>query len=250
SWRLQLASQLRYRLEQVGNQAVVGNLEDRRFFVLVDRHDHLGVLHAGQVLDGTGDAHGDVQLRRNDLAGLTDLHVVRHEAGVHRSAGGAHGSTQLVGQAVQQLEVVAVLHAATTRDHDLGTGQFGAVGLGQFFAHKGGGAGVLGGGNRFHCSTATFGGHGVEAGAAYGDDLDRGVGLDGGDGVSGVDRALEGVGAFHGDNLGDLVDVQQGRHARQVVLAVGAGRGQDVAVALAQLGDQQGDVLRQLVGIG
>src|SRR5690606_5794173 len=177
-------------------------------------------------------------------------HVVGHKACVHCSARGTYGSAQLVGQAVQQLEVVAVLHAATAGDHDLGTSQLGTVGLGQFFAHKGGGAGVLGGGNRFHCGTATFGGHGVEAGAAHGDDLDRGVGLDGGDGVTGIDRALEGVGAFDGDDLGDLVDVQQSGNARQVVLAVGAGRGQDVAVALAQLGDQQGDVLRQLVGVG
>src|SRR5690606_21289232 len=158
----------------------------------------------------------DVQLRRNDLAGLTDLHVVGHEAGVHRGAGGANGSTQLVGQAVQQLEVVAVLHAATTGDHDLGTGQFGAVGRGQVVANKGGDAGVLGRGNGFDGGAATFGGHGVKAGGAYGDHLNRGVGLDGGDGVTGIDRTLEGVRALDADDLGDLVNVQQGGHARQV----------------------------------
>src|SRR5690606_35419404 len=113
----------------------------------------------------------DVQLRCNDLAGLTDLHVVRHEAGIHRGAGGAHGSPQLVGQAVQQLEVVAVLHAATTGDHHLGTGQLGAVGLGQLFASKGGNAGVLGRGNGFDGSTATFGGYRVKTGGTYGDHL-------------------------------------------------------------------------------
>src|SRR5690606_24043356 len=53
--------QFRQDLEQVAHQAVVGHLEDRGFLVLVDRDDHLGVLHARQVLDGTGDAHGDVQ---------------------------------------------------------------------------------------------------------------------------------------------------------------------------------------------
>lgn len=78
--------QLRYGVEQVGDQAVVGDLEDRRLFVLVDRDDHLRVLHARQVLDGTGDAHRDVQLRGDDLAGLADLHVVRHETGVDRGA--------------------------------------------------------------------------------------------------------------------------------------------------------------------
>src|SRR5690606_1115939 len=61
--------ELRHDLEQIAYQAVVGHLEDRRFFVLVDRNDHLGVLHARQVLDGTGDADRDVQLRCDDLAG-------------------------------------------------------------------------------------------------------------------------------------------------------------------------------------
>src|SRR5690606_9248878 len=83
-----------------------------------------------------------------------------------------------------------------------------------------------------------------------GDHLHRGVGLDGGDGVTGINRTLEGVRALDADDLGDLVNVQQGSHARQVVLAVGAGRGQDVAVTLADLGDQQRDVFRQQVGVG
>ena len=38
-------------VEQVGDKAVIGYLEDRCVFVLVDRNDHLGVFHAGQVLD-------------------------------------------------------------------------------------------------------------------------------------------------------------------------------------------------------
>src|SRR5690606_37079307 len=215
---LHLAGQFRHQLKQVTYQAIIRYLEDRGFLVLVDGNNDLGILHTRQVLDRTGDTDSDIQLGRHDLAGLADLHVVGHKACVHCSARGTYGSAQLVGQAVQQLEVVAVLHAATAGDHDLGTSQLGTVGLGQFFAHKGGGAGVLGGGNRFHCGTATFGGHGVEAGAAHGDDLDRGVGLDGGDGVTGIDRALEGVGAFDGDDLGDLVDVQQSGNARQVVL--------------------------------
>src|SRR5690606_13064246 len=178
------------------------------------------------------------------------LHVARHEACVHRGAGGANGSPQLVGQAVQQLVVVAVLHATTTAHPDLGTGHVRAVGLGHFCADDGGEPGLVGGGNGFDGGAATFGGHGVKAGGAYGDDLNRGVGLDGGDGVTAIDRALEGVRARDADDLGDLVNVQQGSHARQVVLAVGAGRGQDVAVTLADLGDQQGNVFRQQVGVG
>src|SRR5690606_24530133 len=74
--------------------------------------------------------------------------------------------------------------------------------------------------------------------------------LHGSDGVTGIDRALEGVGAFNGDDLGDLVDVQQGSDARQVVLAVGGGRSQHVAVVLGEFGNQRSDVFRQLVSEG
>ena len=41
-------------LEQVAADAVVGDLEDRRGVVLVDRDDALGLAHTGLVLDGAG----------------------------------------------------------------------------------------------------------------------------------------------------------------------------------------------------
>jgi hypothetical protein len=56
--------------EQILDEPVVGDAEDRRLLVLVDRDDDLGVLHPGQVLDRAADAGGDVELRRDDLAGL------------------------------------------------------------------------------------------------------------------------------------------------------------------------------------
>ena len=53
--------------------------------------------------------------RRDDLAGLADLHIVWHEAGVDGGAGGAHVRVQLVGQLVQQLEVLPGFQAAAWR---------------------------------------------------------------------------------------------------------------------------------------
>ena len=91
-------------LNRSRDQAVVGDLEDRRFLVLVDGDDDLGVLHAGEMLDRAGDADGDVELGRDDLAGLADLLVVRRIAGVDRGARGADGGAQLVGQ---RLDVLA-----------------------------------------------------------------------------------------------------------------------------------------------
>src|SRR5690606_16290401 len=157
---------------------VVGHLEDRGFFVLVDRHDHLGVGHARQVLDSTGDAHRDVQLRSHDLAGLANLHVVRYEAGVNRSAGSAYGVAQHISYLLQHLEVVAVLHATATGDHDAGRGQVRTVRLGQLFADEGRQTGVLDQVEGFHCSGAAFGCHRVETGRTYGDHLDAVAGLD------------------------------------------------------------------------
>ena len=86
--------------------------------------------------NGTRDTHSNVQFRSNDLTGLTNLHVVRYETGINRRTGCTNSGTQFVGHFVQHLEVVAVLHTTTTRDNDLGTGQFRTVRLGQLFASE------------------------------------------------------------------------------------------------------------------
>src|SRR5258706_16471771 len=88
--------QFRNDLEQISHQAVVGDLEDRRLGILVDRDDHLAVLHPGQVLDRARDADCDVELGCHDLARLAHLVVVGAVARVHRGARGADRGSQLV----------------------------------------------------------------------------------------------------------------------------------------------------------
>src|SRR5216684_7385287 len=80
--RLHGLGQLGHDLVQVADDAQIGELEDRRVRVLVDRDDVLGVLHADLVLDRAGDAGREVQLRRDGLARLPDLSSVRVPAGV------------------------------------------------------------------------------------------------------------------------------------------------------------------------
>ena len=104
------------------------------------------------MLDRAGDTDGDVQLWRNDLAGLTDLHVVRYETCVDRSARSANSSAELVGQRVEVFEVVTVLHAATAGNDDLGSGQLRTVGLGQLFADEARSTGVVRSANGFNGS--------------------------------------------------------------------------------------------------
>ena len=88
--------QLGHRLEEVGDEAVVGDLEDRGVGILVDRDDDLRALHPGEVLDGARDADREVELGRDDVAGLTDLELARRIARVARGAAradrGAEGS--------------------------------------------------------------------------------------------------------------------------------------------------------------
>src|SRR5215471_88774 len=124
-------------LVEIRDQAVIGDLEDRGVLVLVDRHDDLGVLHAGEMLDRAGDADGNVELGRHHLAGLADLPVVGRIAGVDCGARGADARTQLVGKRLDILgEIFPALHGAAAGDDDLRRGQLGTVALGDFLAEE------------------------------------------------------------------------------------------------------------------
>jgi hypothetical protein len=72
------------------------------------------------VLDGAGDADGDVKLGCHDLASLSHLHVVGHEAGIDSGTRGADGGIEFVGDAFEQFEVLTILHATATGDDDRG----------------------------------------------------------------------------------------------------------------------------------
>src|SRR5262245_1872210 len=75
--------ELRDDLVEVADDAEVGELEDRRVRVLVDRDDRLRALHSHLVLDRAGHATGNVELRRHGLARLSDLSRVGIPAGVY-----------------------------------------------------------------------------------------------------------------------------------------------------------------------
>src|SRR6185437_1226809 len=114
----ELGVELGHDLEEVSDDAVIGDLEDRGLFVLVEGDDHLAVVHAVDMLNGAVDADGDIELGRHDLAGLPNLVVVGDEAGIDGGARGTHRGAELVGHAFEDLEIVARLHAAAARDDD------------------------------------------------------------------------------------------------------------------------------------
>ena len=69
------------------------------------------------MLNGTGDTHSHVQLRRNDLAGLTYLQFVGRITGVNGRTRGTHGRTHLLSQAEDDLKVFCAAQRASTRYH-------------------------------------------------------------------------------------------------------------------------------------
>src|SRR5262249_45639851 len=85
----ELAMERGDELVEIADEAVIRDLEDRRFLVFVDRDDDLRILHAGEVLDRARDADRDIEVGGDDLAGLADLIIIGHEA---RIDGGARGA--------------------------------------------------------------------------------------------------------------------------------------------------------------
>src|SRR5215204_661296 len=106
--------ELRDDLVEVADDAEVGELEDRRVRVLVDRDDVLGALHPDLVLDRAGDARGEVELRRDGLAGLADL------GGVGVPARGDDRAAERAGQLLERLEALGLAEPAAAGDEDVG----------------------------------------------------------------------------------------------------------------------------------
>src|ERR671922_1982176 len=79
------------------------------------------------MLDGTGNSDRDVELRCDDLAGLADLVIVGDKTGIDGGTRRADGGAKLVGDLLQQVEIVAGLHAAPARDDDPRAGELGTL---------------------------------------------------------------------------------------------------------------------------
>ena len=79
------------------------------------------------MLDGTGDADGDVEIGGDDFSGLADLVVVGNVACIDGGARCSDGGVEFFRYRFQHFKVLAILHAAPTGDDDLGGGEFGAI---------------------------------------------------------------------------------------------------------------------------
>ena len=117
--------------DEVTDHEHVGEVGDGRVRVAVDGDDRRGGLHADLVLDRAADAHREVELRLDDLAGLADLLAVRDPARVDRGSRRAHGAAQGRGELLDEPEPVGAADAAATGHDDPGVidRRGGALGL-------------------------------------------------------------------------------------------------------------------------
>ena len=112
--------QRRNDVEQIADDAVIGDLEDRCLRVFVDGDNDPRLAHAGQMLDGAANAAGNIDLGRNDFAGLPDLERVIAVAGITGATRCADGTAEQVRELLQRLEAFRALHAAPARNDDFG----------------------------------------------------------------------------------------------------------------------------------
>src|SRR5439155_9735905 len=142
---------------------------------------------SSEMLDGPGNPDGDVELRRHDLAGLADLVVVGDKPGIDRGARRADRGTQFVGDHFQKVEIVARLHTASAGDDDPGAGQLGTLRFRQLGPDELGEPGWSGRFDGLEDSSATYRLAWRKGRPAHRDDLDRILGLDRLQRISGID---------------------------------------------------------------
>ena len=132
----ELLSEFLDHVDRICLQIVVRDLKDRSFGVLIDGHDDLGVLHAGHVLNGAGNAEGHIELGSHDFSGLADLRFAGHEVHVNHGAGGTKSGPHLFSKLVESGKALFVKEAATAGYDALGGEQIRTVASHLFHAHE------------------------------------------------------------------------------------------------------------------
>ncbi len=106
-------------LEQVADNAVVRNFEDRRISIRVDRDDRVRPLHAHDVLNRAGDPECEVELRRHRLSRTADLAIHRKPSGVANRTRCRQFRAKRIGQLPGDRQAILILDTAANRNNSL-----------------------------------------------------------------------------------------------------------------------------------
>ncbi len=239
-------------VEEIADQAVVGDLEDRRLLVLVDGHDDLAVLHAGQ------DAGWRRRCRRRRRGRArrscrSGRPASRSARSRHRRRRGTRRRRhrQLSASCLDDLEILGRADAATAGDDDPRRAQVGPVAGLHFAADEP----WRGRPDRRPPTVSTaaeppVGGSRIEGRRANGDDALGVVALDRGQRIAGIDVALERRGRDDLDDVAELRRVEQCGHPRHDVAAERGRSGQQMVVVAGHGNEQWRQVLGHRVGVG
>jgi hypothetical protein len=110
----------RQHFEQIPDNTVIRNFKYRCILVFVDCKDVFGCGHSRQMLNGAGYTACYIKIRRNCLAGLTDLLGVRTPTGIDNGARSAYCCAESGCQIFNQIEILCCFHAATARNNYVG----------------------------------------------------------------------------------------------------------------------------------
>lgn len=189
------------------------------------------------MLDGSTDANGHVKVRCHNLAGLADLHVVGHVAGIHscaRSTNCAVLTAKGLGKVVKHLEVLSILKASSSTNNEFGATKIRVVALGDDVLLPGALQSLSDGLCRlYRVSVAGLTSlHLLKVGRTHRQKLDRITCRDSSDSISSVDGSLKLLAS-----LSDLNYVRDGLHvehtskSRHNILAKATGSSNYLVVA-------------------
>src|SRR5919112_4787304 len=109
--------QLGHNREDVTDNAEVCDIEDGGVLVFVDRHNRLGRLHTGQMLDRAGNTQRYIKLGGNRDARLSDLRTLGDVACINRRAGTTHGTAESIGKLLDQHKALLGPQATAAGDN-------------------------------------------------------------------------------------------------------------------------------------